>query len=48
MIIIDVETTGLDPKKYSIVSIGAVDFKKPMRTFYEECRIWDGAEVSEE
>lgn len=48
MVIVDVETTGLDPKKYSIVSIGAVDFDNPERTFYEECRIWDGALVSDE
>lgn len=48
MIIVDVETTGLDPRKYSIASIGAVDFENPERTFYEECRVWDGALVSEE
>ena len=48
MIIVDVETTGLDPKKYSIVSIGAVDFKNSERQFYSECRVWDGALVSEE
>jgi len=48
MVIVDVETTGLDPKRYSIASIGAVDFEHPERTFYEECRIWDGAKVSEE
>lgn len=48
MIVVDVETTGLDPKKYSIVSIGAVDFKNPDRQFYAECKVWDGALVSEE
>jgi len=48
MIIVDVETTGLDPKHYSIVSIGAVDFENPERTFYAKCRAWDGARISQE
>lgn len=46
MIILDVETTGLYPEKNSIVSIGAVDFES-RSTFYEECRIWDGAEIDQ-
>ncbi len=45
MIVVDVETTGNDPKKHSIVSIGAVDFNNPENCFYEECRAWDGAEI---
>ncbi len=48
MIVLDVETTGTDPKKHSLVSIGAVDFAKPERTFYAECRVWDGAHIAEE
>lgn len=48
MIILDVETTGIDPLKHSLVSIGAIDFLKPERQFYEECRIWDGAHVMDE
>lgn len=48
MIIVDVETTGLNPQKHSIVSIGAVDFLKPENQFYQECRIWKGAEVMQE
>lgn len=48
MIVVDVETTGLDLQKHSIVSIGAVDFSSPENQFYQECRIWDGAEVSQE
>ena len=47
MIFLDIETTGLDPRKNSIVSIGAVDYIGPHR-FYEECRIWKGAEISQE
>jgi len=48
MIILDVETTGLYPKKNSIGSIGALDFSNPANQFYEECRIWDGAEISQQ
>ncbi len=48
MIIVDVETTGIDPKKNSIVSIGALDFLNPENQFYQECRIWDGAEIIKE
>jgi len=48
MIVVDVETTGLDPQKHSIVSIGTVDFSNPENRFYQECCIWDGAEVTPE
>ncbi len=45
MIVLDVETCGLDPQKSSLLSIGAIDFLDPSRTFYGECCIWDGAEI---
>ena len=45
MIVVDVETTGTNPKIHSIVSVGAVDFAQPDRQFYRECRIFDGAQV---
>lgn len=45
MIVVDVETSGTDPQKHSIVSIGAVEFERSDRTFYRECRIFDGASV---
>ncbi|MBI4450945.1 3'-5' exonuclease [Candidatus Woesearchaeota archaeon] len=48
MIVVDVETTGLDPARHAVVSIGAVDVCDAKRTFYEECRIWDGAAVDDE
>ena len=48
MIVVDVETTGIDPKKHSIVSIGAVSFYNSRNQFYQECKIWDGSEVTEE
>jgi len=48
MIVVDIETTGLDGNKSSIVSIGAVSFEDSTKTFYEECKIWDGAIVLNE
>jgi DNA polymerase III epsilon subunit-like protein len=48
MIIIDVEASGTDPNKHSIVSVGALDFANPTNRFYEECRMWDGAHVMDE
>lgn len=43
MIIVDCEMTGLDPKRSSILSIGAVDIHDPTKQFYGECRAWEGA-----
>ena len=48
MVIIDCEMTGLDPKKNSIVSIGAVDIENPERRLYIECQAWEGAECDPE
>lgn len=48
MIVLDIEASGLVPERHSILSIGAVDLNEPTNQFYEECRAWDGAEVSEE
>lgn len=42
---IDVETSGLDPKESSLLSIGAVDIETG-DTFYEECQAWEGAYIS--
>lgn len=46
MIIVDVETTGLEPEKNAIVSVGAVNFDYPNIMFYEECRLRKGAEIN--
>lgn len=59
MIVVDVETTGVDPNKHSIVSIGALELGPPSHKategqgapedeFYGECRVWDGAHISDE
>jgi len=45
MIIVDVEASGTEYDKHSIVSVGAIDFSQPTRQFYDECRIWDGAHI---
>lgn len=45
MIVVDIESTGLDSTESSIVSIGAVDLNNPTNQFYGECRIFDGAYI---
>ena len=47
MIIVDVEASGTEYHKHSMVSIGGVDFDNPTRQFYDECRIWEGADIME-
>lgn len=48
MIVVDVEASGIDYQKHSIISIGAIDYSNPNNRFYGECRIWDGASFMEE
>jgi DNA polymerase III epsilon subunit-like protein len=48
MIILDVEATGIDEVKHSLLSIGAIDFDNPTNQFYEDCRAFDGAHVMDE
>lgn len=48
MLVVDVEASGTEPWKHSIVSVGALDLFNPSNRFYEECRIWDGAHIMEE
>jgi DNA polymerase III epsilon subunit-like protein len=45
VIVADIETTGMSPKRNSIVSIGAVEFENPDNTFYGECRVEEGLEM---
>lgn len=47
MIVIDVEASGTNYEKHSIVSLGAIDLDEPARRFYGECRIWEGAHIME-
>jgi len=48
MLIVDVEASGTEAKKHSIVSVGALDLANPGNRFYEECRVWDGAHIMDE
>jgi len=48
MIIVDVEASGTDYARHSIVSVGALDLLHPDNRLYEECRIWDGAHIMDE
>ncbi len=45
MLILDIEASGTEYDKHSIVSIGAVDFDDPTNRFYGECKIWSGAGI---
>ena len=47
MLVIDVESSGVNYEKCSIISIGALDFNHPEVQLYEECHIWDGAHIEE-
>lgn len=48
MLVVDVEASGTDYSKHSIVSLGALDLSNPSNRIYEECRIWDGAHIMDE
>ena len=48
MIVIDIEASGVDYGKSSIVSLGALELERPERRIYEECRVWDGAHINED
>jgi DNA polymerase III epsilon subunit-like protein len=45
MIVLDIEASGVNPEKHSIVSIGALHLENPTNQFYDECRVWDGAHI---
>lgn len=45
MLIVDVEASGTECHKHSIVSIGAIDFDNPEHRFYGECKIWEGSHI---
>jgi DNA polymerase III epsilon subunit-like protein len=47
MLVLDIEGSGTNYEKHSIVSIGALDFNNPENRFYGECQIWEGAHVME-
>lgn len=48
MIVLDVESSGLNPEHDSMLSIGALDLDDQTNRFYGECRVWDGADIHDE
>lgn len=48
MLILDIESSGTNYEKHSVLSLGALDFDNPDNRFYEECRAWDGAHIMDE
>ena len=48
MIILDIEASGTNYQKHSILSIGALDFSGPEYRFYGECHTWEGAHIDDE
>jgi DNA polymerase III epsilon subunit-like protein len=48
MLVIDVEASGTEAHKHSIVSLGALDISNPSNRFYEECRVWEGAHIMDD
>jgi len=48
MIVLDIETSGLDERTHSILSIGAVEFEDPTQEFYGECRTYTDSLISEQ
>jgi DNA polymerase III epsilon subunit-like protein len=48
MIVIDIEATGTNYQKHSILSLAALDFDNPENRIHLECRAWEGAHFDEE
>ncbi len=48
MLVVDIETSGTDRDRHSILSIGAVDLTEPKRQFSGECQIRSGAEITDQ
>lgn len=48
MIVLDVESSGLDPERASILSLGALDLDDPTNQFYDECGVWEGADINDD
>ena len=46
MIIVDVETTGVNPSQHAIVGIGAIEFAQPDNQFYIEPRVDEATKVN--
>lgn len=45
MIIVDVETSGIDERRHPLIAIGAVDYREPYHLFSGTCRLPDWAGI---
>lgn len=45
MIVLDIEASGTNYEKHSILSLGALDFDNPDNRIYLECQAWEGAHI---
>jgi DNA polymerase III epsilon subunit-like protein len=45
MIVIDIEASGTNYEKHSILSLGALDFDNLENEIYLECQAWEGAHL---
>ncbi|HCC05195.1 TPA: hypothetical protein DEP58_02715 [Patescibacteria group bacterium] len=48
MIALDIEATGVNHEKHSILSLGALDLDHPENRLYLECQAWEGAHIDPE
>jgi DNA polymerase III epsilon subunit-like protein len=48
MIVLDIEASGTNYQKHSILSLGALDFDNPTNRIYLECQVWEGAHIDDE
>lgn len=48
MIVLDIEASGTNYQKHSILSLGALDFDNPTNRLYLECQAWEGAHIDDE
>lgn len=48
MLVVDVESTGVDARLCSLLSVGAVEFEHPENQFYMECYAFPGAHIEKE
>lgn len=48
MIVVDLETSGVDQRVHGLLSIGAVDFLEPGRQYYGECKLREEGDVMDE
>lgn len=48
MIVLDIEASGTNYEKHSILSLGALDLDHPENRLYLQCQAWEGAHIDPE